>query len=299
METLGQYDTYKSKHVRFLGLSSLILDDLVNSPFDFYSYKTFWGGIGVSGELNLSGYFYVNKDLPPEIWKGYNVTINAGDINLNSYNMQLSSENLAAYVDNGQIKSWSDDSKSIVRWAQDGLTVDVPFNADDIRCANLTATGTATCKDISCQNLTASGNAKFTGTAVFTNTIQGCSLCALWADLAEMYRSDGDYAPGTLVSFGGDAEITIAQNGTANAVITDKPGLVLNGAGKQDGLYKGIALVGRTPVLTVGPVRRFDRLAQDPRHPGMARRAAEGDRVIAVSFGDVPDGELRCVECAV
>lgn len=86
----------------------------------------------------------------------------------------------------------------------------MPFNADDIHCANLTATGTATCKDISCQNLTASGNAKFTGTAVFTNTIQGCSLCALWADLAEMYRSDGDYAPGTLVSFGGDAEITIA-----------------------------------------------------------------------------------------
>lgn len=37
------------------------------------------------------------------------------------------------------------------------------------------------------------------GNAYFTNVINGCALCAKWADLAEHYASDADYAPGTLV----------------------------------------------------------------------------------------------------
>jgi hypothetical protein len=117
--------------------------------------------------------------------------------------------------------------------------------------------------------------------------------------LAELYRSDADYAPGTLVRFGGDAEITIADEGCANAVITDKPGLILNGTDSADGIYKGIALIGRTPVLAAGPISRFDRLALNPQRPGTAYRAQYGDNVIAVSLGSVPAGETSAVECAV
>ena len=99
--------------------------------------------------------------------------------------------------------------------------------------------------------------------------------------------------------FGGDAEITIADKGRANAVITDQPGLILNGSGDRDGIYKGIALIGRTPVRVSGPVSRFDRLAVDPFHAGVACKANESDQAIAVAFGDVPAGEVRLVECAV
>lgn len=280
MENAGQYDTYKSKHVKFRGLSSLMMNSIINSDFDFYGYKTFYGGIGVSGVLNLSGNFYVNKDV--ENWSDYHVEINAGDIVFNSLTTQLSTVNLTAYVDNGVIKNY-DGSKTIVNWDNDSFNFNVSCYAPNI----------------SCTNITAANNAIFNGTAVFKNTIQGCSLCALWADLAEMYKSDADYAPGTLVMFGGDAEITVAKDGIANAVITDKPGLILNGSGERDGIYKGIALVGRTPVLAIGPINRFDRLAADPSRPGVACKSSLGGNVVAVALADIPDNEIKLVECAV
>lgn len=281
MENVGQYDTYKSKHVKFRSLSSLMLHPIIYNDFDFYDRKTFWGGINVSGELNLSGDLYVNTDIPN--WGDYHIWLYAGDIVFNALTtMQLSTVNLAAYVDNGVIKNY-DGSKTIVNWGNDSFNFNVSCYAPDI----------------SCTNITAANNAIFNGTAVFKNTIQGCSLCALWADLAEMYKSDADYAPGTLVMFGGDAEITVAKDGIANAVITDKPGLILNGSGERDGIYKGIALVGRTPVLAVGPINRFDRLVADPSCPGIACKSDIGGNVVAVALADIPDNEIKLVECAV
>ena len=280
MENAGQYDTYKSKNVKFRGLSSLLMNPIINNDFDFYSRKTFWGGINVSGELNLSGDLYVNTNIPN--WSDYHIWLYAGDIVFNALTTQLSTMNLTAYVDNGVIKNY-DGSKTIVDWDNDSFNFNVSCYAPDI----------------SCTNITAANNAIFNGTAVFKNTIQGCSLCALWADLAEMYKSDADYAPGTLVMFGGDAEITVAKGGIANAVITDKPGLILNGSGERDGIYKGIALVGRTPVLAVGPINRFDRLVADPFHPGVACKSDLGGNVVAVALADIPDNEIKLVECAV
>jgi len=282
MESAGQYDTYTSKHIKFRGLSGLMMDAIINSDFDFYGYKTFYGGIGVSNDLNLSGNFFVNKDVPEEIWKDLSVIINAGYAEFNYHDMQLSTENLTAYVDNGTIKNY-DGSTVIVNWSPNSFTVNVPFYAENI----------------SCNHLTAAGNSIFTGDVTFTKPIIGCALSARWADLAEMYMSDADYPPGTLVMFGGDAEITVSKNGIANAVITDRPGLVLNGSGGRDGIYKGIALVGRTPVLVSGAVRRFDRLAADPSRPGAARQAAEGDRAVAVALADSPGEGVKLVECAV
>ena len=286
MENVGQYDTYKSKHIKFGGLSSLITNSIVYNDFDFYSTKTFWGGINVSGELNLSGDLYVNTEMPN--WSDYHIRLYAGDIVLNALTaMQLSTMNLTAYVDNGVIKNY-DGTKTIVDWDNGSFNFNVACYAPNISCTSITAAGNATFND-----------ATFNGKAVFKNTIQGCSLCALWADLAEMYKSDADYAPGTLVMFGGDAEITVAKGGIANAVITDKPGLILNGSGERDGIYKGIALVGRTPVLAVGPINRFDRLAADPSRPGVACKSGLGGKVVAVALADIPDNEIKLVECAV
>ena len=88
-------------------------------------------------------------------------------------------------------------------------------------------------------------------------------MCAKWADLAELYESDADYSPGTLVKFGGEKEITIADD-KANAVITTRPGLILGGDSKSsdDGkIYRGIALAGRVPVKCLGPIKKFDAIA--------------------------------------
>ena len=262
-----------------------MMNSIIYNDFDFYSRKTFWGGINVSGELNLSGDLYVNTDIPN--WSDYHIRLYAGDIVFNALTTQLSTMNLMAYVDNGVIKNY-DGSKTIVNWDNGSFNFNVSCYAPNISCTSITAADNAMFN-----------NATFNGTAVFKNTIQGCSLCALWADLAEMYKSDADYAPGTLVMFGGDAEITVAKGGIANAVITDKPGLILNGSGERDGIYKGIALVGRTPVLAVGPINRFDRLAADPSRPGVACKSDLGGKVVAVALADIPDNEIKLIECAV
>mgnify|MGYP003295461789 CR=1 FL=1 len=50
-----------------------------------------------------------------------------------------------------------------------------------------------------------------------------------WADLAEYKESDQAYEPGTLVMFGGAKEITLSNGVETHAIVTTKPGLVLNG----------------------------------------------------------------------
>ena len=82
MENVGQYDTYKSKQVKFRSLSSLMMHPIIYNDFDFYDRKTFWGGINVSGELNLSGDLYVNTDIPN--WNDYSIWLYAGDIVFNA-----------------------------------------------------------------------------------------------------------------------------------------------------------------------------------------------------------------------
>ena len=131
----------------------------------------------------------------------------------------------------------------------------------------------------------------------FSNPIHGVAMSACWADLAECYKSDADYPVGTLVQFGGDEEITIAES-EANAVITERPGFVLNSSDEDRML--GIALTGRTPVRVIGPVRKFDKLCFSGIR-GLASRMSDttAQRTIAIALegNDSPDEKL--VMCAV
>jgi hypothetical protein len=96
-------------------------------------------------------------------------------------------------------------------------------------------------------------------TTAWFNNIYGRSVQALYADLAENYTSDTDYAPGTVVVFGGDAEITVtsifADPRVAGAISTD-PAYLMNGG--ATGLP--VALRGRVPCKVIGPVAKGDLL---------------------------------------
>lgn len=72
---------------------------------------------------------------------------------------------------------------------------------------------------------------------------------ALWSDLGEKYSSDKPYEPGTLVKFGGDKEITIADT-EVNAIVSTKA-FSLNTLLK-DGVT--IALCGRVPTKVKGKI---------------------------------------------
>lgn len=88
------------------------------------------------------------------------------------------------------------------------------------------------------------------------SNIYGIAHHARWSDLAENYLTDKYYEPGTLIKFGGEKEVTIADT-EVNGVISTKPGYVLNSELK-DG--QPIALAGRVPVKIKGKVKKFDRI---------------------------------------
>ena len=123
------------------------------------------------------------------------------------------------------------------------------------------------------------------GQSFFSKDINGTAMRTRWGDLAEYYSADKDYEPGTLVRFGGEKEVTVA-NATANAVVTSNPGLVLNEEMRMrtNGPKHpvGLALVGRVPVKVWGGCAKFDLLVPDPEHPGWARvQAFQSEQPIA------------------
>ena len=76
--------------------------------------------------------------------------------------------------------------------------------------------------------------------------------------MAEKYLADADYAPGTVVSFGGSQEVTISMQDldpTIAGVISTRPAYQMNSelAGEH---VATVALTGRVPCLVQGPVTK-------------------------------------------
>lgn len=136
------------------------------------------------------------------------------------------------------------------------------------------------------------GNETIGGVKTFTSGISGTSSSALWADLAEQYVTDEKYPAGTLIKFGGEKDITIADD-EVNGVISDKPGFLLDYK-LEDSLP--VALVGKTPVRIIGKVNKFDKITLS-EIPGVGRVAKEGERVIARALESSDNEEEKLVNC--
>jgi hypothetical protein len=88
----------------------------------------------------------------------------------------------------------------------------------------------------------------------------GSRLNATYADLAEYYEADAYYEPGTVLEFGGDKEVTLAQDGTARVagVVSTDPAYAMNT--NCPGIAVAIALQGRVPTKVRGTVRKGDMM---------------------------------------
>ena len=101
------------------------------------------------------------------------------------------------------------------------------------------------------------------------DTVFAKATTAQYADLAENYVADADYAPGTVVVFGGEKEITVS-NETADervaGAISTQPAHLMNAG--SPGLP--VALRGQVPVNVIGPVTKGDSLVTSST-PGFAQ----------------------------
>jgi hypothetical protein len=98
---------------------------------------------------------------------------------------------------------------------------------------------------------------------------------ANYADIAERFRADQDYVPGTVVAIGGDREVThttSAYSADIFGIVADNPAFILNNKTQDLEFMPAITLVGRTPVRVIGKVSKGDRLTSSAT-PGVAMAA--------------------------
>ena len=121
--------------------------------------------------------------------------------------------------------------------------------------------------------------------------ITATATAARYADLAERYLADADLEPGTVVCFGGEAEVTACNEENHHAVagvVSTDPAYLMNA--EADGV--AVALCGRVPCKVSGPVAKGDLLISSnvPGHAKSDNNAGPG-RIIGKAIGSSEGGE--------
>jgi len=121
--------------------------------------------------------------------------------------------------------------------------------------------------------------------------ITATATTARYADLAEVYSADADIDAGTVVMFGGDAEVTACGMESCHAVagvVSTDPAYLMN----ADAEGVAVALTGRVPTKVTGPVAPGDLMVSS----GMSGHAktdnnAQSGRIIGKAVGSSEGGE--------
>lgn len=128
------------------------------------------------------------------------------------------------------------------------------------------------------------------------NVFNGVATSARYADLAEKYTTDKQYAPGTVmvIALGGDAECTqsFEVGQLSLGVVSTNPAYLMNSELSNG---QAIALKGRVPVRVVGPIRKGDKIMSTP--DGCAQ--AGDQNVIGQALETNLDPKEKLVECAI
>jgi fibronectin-binding autotransporter adhesin len=159
-------------------------------------------------------------------------------------------------------------------------------------------TGTVTVGNIVNSNGNGVGN--IGSSTTYFNTVFAKATSAQYADLAEKYTADAEYAPGTVLVFGGSAEVTVdATDGDRRVagVVSTNPSYIMN-AGCAGTNVATVALTGRVPCLVTGSVRKGDLMVA----AGLGRARAEADPKVGTVIGKAlenHDGAEGTIEVVV
>ena len=113
------------------------------------------------------------------------------------------------------------------------------------------------------------GSIAATFNTVHAVTFEGQATSALYADLAERYAADMELESGTVVIFGGEAEITESyfEFDTAVAgVISTNPAYMMNSEVGSDTTHPYVALRGKVPCKVIGPIKKGDLIVTSDIH---------------------------------
>ena len=125
------------------------------------------------------------------------------------------------------------------------------------------------------------------------NYVYATATTATYADLAERYLADQDYTPGTVLSFGGTAEVTqstVRADRRIAGVVSTQPAYVMNDGIHGDHVVS-IALAGRVPCRVSGTVQPGDMMISDGFGGACACNYPEIGSVIGKALGTSAGGD--------
>jgi len=137
---------------------------------------------------------------------------------------------------------------------------------------------------------------------VYADTFSGVATTAKYADLAENYVGDEAYEPGTVLVFGGDAEVTTTNakgDHRVAGVVSTNPAYLMNS--ELDAVNTvAIALTGRVPCKVIGTVQKGDMLVTSavPGYAMVDNNPGVG-RVLGKALESKDDGGKGTIEMVV
>jgi hypothetical protein len=125
---------------------------------------------------------------------------------------------------------------------------------------------------------------------IWYNIGHGASTASRYGDLAEKYLSDQEYEVGTVMSIGGEKEVTASKYGDrAIGVVSSNPGYMMNSE-LENGTY--IALKGRVPVKIQGVVKKGEDLIAADNGKAIVSNTLIKSKVFAIALEDSNDKEV-------
>jgi len=132
-----------------------------------------------------------------------------------------------------------------------------------------------------------------------TITISSNTTAVYAADLAENYQADAAYESGTVLMFGGEFEVTLADEDTIRVagIVSTDPAYLMN-IGLEGDRVVALALTGRVPCKVKGKIRKGDMLVSAG---GGYARATDNPKLGAIIGKALEnfDGEEGVIEVVV
>lgn len=174
----------------------------------------------------------------------------------------------------------------------------------NITGGNLTTAGIITVNSGSAATAIVNGAANAVGNigsaTTYFNRLFAQATTALYADLAENYRSDAEYTSGTVLDFGGNQEVTLSKADSSRrvaGVVSTNPAHLMN-AGLQGEHVVTVALIGRVPVSVTGTVRKGDAMVSNGNGGARAEANPGVGTLIGKALQDF-DGDEGTIEIVI
>jgi hypothetical protein len=168
---------------------------------------------------------------------------------------------------------------------------------------NITSVGTLTALtvtgNIQTGNLRTAGLISATGDITTAGNVAALNFNSTFADLAEIYSADAAYLPGTVLDFGGEFEVTVAQPNSPKiaGVVSTNPSYLMNSTLESTHTI-AVALTGRVPTFVIGPVYKGAMMVSAGNGHAQACATPAMGTVIGKAVEDFA-GESGTIEIAV